>query len=199
MHPQPIHIAHATIYMAPPPDLLPLQVAGIATDAARSAPPSAASTLTPPAPGEHWPGQGGIYICTLPAMLGLPARHLVASTAEVELEWGGYDHDTPGAASHTDGPANTRALLADNKEHPAATWAAAYTADGHKDFHLPARFDLLMAYLHAPQVFEKQGWYWSSTQTSRYCAFVQVFEFGDSHASHKGCSYRVRAVRWIQP
>ncbi len=199
MHPQPIHIAHATIYMSPPPELLPLQVAGIATDAARSAPPSAASTLTPPAPGEHWPGQGGIYICTLPAILGLPARHLVASTEEAQLEWGGYDHDTPGAASHTDGPANTRALLADSKEHPAAAWAAAYTADGHKDFHLPARFDLLMAYLHAKQVFEKQGWYWSSTQGARYTAFVQDFKFGTSLWNSKSSSHRVRAVRWIQP
>ena len=51
-----------------------------------------------------WPGQGGIYICTLPAQFGLPARHLVAGTNEAEdLTWGGYGEEATGATSQTDG------------------------------------------------------------------------------------------------
>ena len=41
---------------------------------------SAALNDSPPAPGQPWPGQGGIYICTLPAQFGLPARHWGAGT-----------------------------------------------------------------------------------------------------------------------
>ena len=168
--------------------------------AAPSAPaPAATTALTPPAPGQPWPGQGGIYICTLPAQFGLPAHHLVAGTDEAdELAWGGYDADAAGATSQTDGRANTAALLADSKDHPAAKWAAAYTEDGHTDYYLPSRIDLLMCYLHAPQVFKTSGWYWSSSQYSRNSAWSQDLECGTSSALSKGNEFRARAVRSIQ-
>jgi hypothetical protein len=150
-----------------------------------------------PRPGEIWPGQGGIYVGTVPAMLGAPARHLIAGKHETKLPWGGYDHETSGASSHVDGPANTKALLADSEKHPAAAWCENYQDDGHHDFHLPSRFDLLIAFLTAPQVFEKEGWYWSSTQASRRYAFVQAFASGNSGWSGKDVEFRVRAFRWI--
>lgn len=153
---------------------------------------------TPPASGEYWAGQGGHYICTHPAAFGLPARHLIVGAGEAkDLAWGGYDEDTPGAASQVDGRANTIALLQDEHEHPAAQWAAAYTADGHTDFHLPSRFDLFMCFLHAPQIFSKEGWHSSSSQYSRYDAYCQGFEFGSSYAGLKDGHRRARAVRWI--
>jgi WD40 repeat protein len=152
---------------------------------------------TPPAHGDYWPGQGGRYICTLLASLGLPSRHLIASDAEAQdLAFGPY-LDVLGACSQLDGPGNTAALLAAGQEHPAAAWAAAYTADGHTDFHLPSRNDLLMAYIYAPQHFSKDVWYLSSTQSSRNVAFVQDFEGGLSYWSLKGSERRVRAFRWI--
>ena len=134
--------------------------------AAPSAPaPLPTTALTPPAPGQPWPGQGGIYIGTLPAQFGLPARHLVVGTNEAEdLKWGPYDKEATGATSQTDGRANTAALVAASDNHPAAEWAAKYTEDGHADFYLPSRIELLMCYLHAPQVFKTSGWYWSSSQ-----------------------------------
>lgn len=157
------------------------------------------STDTPPAHGELWPGQGGYYICTLPATFGLPARHLIAAAAEqVGLQWGGYNHDTPAASSKTDGHANTAALLQDQHKHPAAEWAAAHTADGHADFHLPSQHDLFMCCLHAPQLFQKSGWYWSSTQSSRGDAYCQDFEYGYSVASLEDDEFRARPVRWVQ-
>jgi hypothetical protein len=151
----------------------------------------------PPARGEYWPGQGGRYICTLPALLGVPARHLVVGEQETQDLAFGPTVDVPGAASHLDGPANTAALLVSGQAHPAAKWAAAYTADGHSDFHLPSRLDLVMAHICAPQIFQKSDWYWSSTQGSRYDAFVQDFENGNSLYSGKGLGRRVRAFRWI--
>ena len=153
--------------------------------------------LTPPAHGAHWPGPGGIYICSLPALMGVPARHLIAGGETEDLAYG-PNIDVPGACSQIDGPANTAALLATGKDHPAAQWAAAYTADGHTDFYLPAQLDLLMAYICAPKQFKKSDWYLSSTQDSRNGAVVQDFEYGGSTWSHKGYERRVRAFRWVQ-
>lgn len=158
--------------------------------------PALAST-PPPAHGEYWPGQGGRYICTLPALLGVPARHLVVGDKEAEDVEFGPAIDVPGATSHLDGPANTAALLATGQHHPAALWAVAYTADGHADFFLPSRLDLVMAHICAPQLFQKSDWYWSSTQYSRIGAFVQCFENGLSYWSSKVNERRVRAFRWV--
>ncbi|WP_219209478.1 DUF1566 domain-containing protein [Variovorax boronicumulans] len=172
----------------------------IDTRAAAAAPPAPspkATALQPPAAGEYWADQGGYFICTQPALLGLPARHLIFGDLEHdELAYGPYE-DIEGARSQLDGAANTRALLAASDEHQAAKWAATYTADGHTDFHLPSRVDLLMAYVCAPQLFKKSGWYWSSTQTSRYNAFVQAFEDGGSNWDDKDDRHRARACRWI--
>ena len=68
--------------------------------------------IAPPAHGEPWPGQGGRYICTLPPLLGMPERHLIAGDGEAEDLTYGPAVDVPGAASHINGRANTAALLA---------------------------------------------------------------------------------------
>lgn len=156
------------------------------------------AATTPPAHGEYWPGQGGRYICTLPALSGVPARHLIASEEEAtDLTFGPYGTDVAGASSQLDGPANTASLVAHEKAHPAAQWCRAHTADGHTDFYLPGRLDLVMAHICAPQIFNKRGWYWSSTQGSRSSAFAQYFESGCSYWYSKGHEFRVRAFRWI--
>ena len=189
-----LHISNSTIHLSLPP------AATIEGAALRSLEPLASASYIgdPPQPGEYWAGQGGRFLCTLPALQGLPARHLIVSEGEAEDLTFGLNVDVPGAGSHADGVANTAALLAHDGEHPAAKWAAAYSADGHTDFHLPSRLDLLMAYISAPQLFQKSGWYWSSTQDSRYAAFVQGFEYGVSVWNGKDGEHRVRAVRWIR-
>lgn len=165
----------------------------------RADPPApAASTLTPPALGTLWPGQGGYYGGTMPARGGKPAYHLIWSVDQADsLQYGGYDHETPRAGDHHDGSANTAALVADTKDHPAAQWASKVTADGHKDFFLPAHAQLMFAYIMTPELFEKQGWYWSSTQFSRNLAWIQDFESGYSHGSVKGGHCRAVALRTI--
>lgn len=154
-----------------------------------------------PAIGQYWPGQGGIYMGTMPAIGHLPARHLVfGAEAPKRLAWGPYGTEVDGASSRIDGAANIAAILAHKAAHggdfPAAEWAAAYTADGHTDFHLPSQADLFFASLHAGNDFAK-ALYWASTQTSGDGAFAQSFESGYSDWGYEGDDFRVRAVRWI--
>lgn len=154
-----------------------------------------------PAIGQYWPGQGGIYMGTMPAIGHLPARHLVfGAEAPRRLTWGPYGTEVEGASSRIDGAANTAAILAHKAAHggdfPAAEWAAAYTADGHTDFHLPSQADLFFASLHAGNDFAK-ALYWASTQISGRDAFAQYFEYGSSYWTSKAYGFRVRAVRWI--
>lgn len=163
---------------------------------------SGSSNATPPAIGEYWPGQGGIYGGIMPAMDGHPARHLVfSSEAPERLTWGPYGTEVIGAGSRSEGRANTAAILAHHAAKgdafPAAQWAAAFSADGHSDFHLPSQAELFMASLYAPKAFNQNSWHWSSTQHSSYGAFVQHFEHGYSDWYGKDDAYRVRAVRWI--
>lgn len=189
-----LHISNSTIHLS----VLPSAV--LEGEALRSLEPLATATYIgdPPLPGEYWPGQGGRFVCTLPAMQGLPTRHLIVGDGEAEDLTFGPNVEVPGAGSHADGVANTAALLAHGTAHPAAKWAADYSADGRSDFHLPSRLDLLLAYINTPQLFKKSGWYWSSTQVSRSTAFVQAFEYGYSVWDGKGNERRVRAVRWIR-
>lgn len=160
-----------------------------------------ATILTPPAIGHHWPGQGGCYMGTMPAIGDLPARHLVfGAEAPKTLTWGPYGTKVEGANSRIDGAANTAAILAHKAAHggefPAAEWAAAYTADGHTDFHLPSQADLFFASLQPTALFAL-AWHWSSTRNSSSYAFIPSFEDGYSGRGGKVTDYRVRPVRWI--
>ena len=157
----------------------------------------------PPLLGEIWPGEGGRYAGTMPAIGGRPGYHLVlAKPQNDKVKFGPYDHDVAGAADHYDGQANTRTLLQDGNEHPAALWASQLTTErepyataGHADFYLPAHNELMLMWICAPQLFDKQGYYWSSTQRSPYDAWVQDFEGGSSDIYRKDNELRAVAVR----
>lgn len=151
----------------------------------------------PPELGQVWPGQGGIYVGILPAIGNRPAMHLIAGPECADrLKWGPYEDETPATSRH-DGRANTQALVASRDKYPAAWWCSNQQVDGHADWHLPSQAELFMALLYAPQAFEKESWYWSSTQDSRTYAFVQDFAYGYSGWRAKGLELRVRAFRWI--
>ena len=156
---------------------------------------SAAPTLIPPAIGQVWPGQGGIYLGTRPGSAGGQPVHIVCATRDVgQFAWGRYGEDAQGASSATDGAANTAALVREG-DHRAAQACADYSADGHADFYLPSRRELQLATAVAPESFSTSGWYWSSTQGSRHYAFVQAFEDGDSYWSDKDYEWRLRPFR----
>ncbi|MDF3822369.1 hypothetical protein P3G55_20880 [Leptospira sp. 96542] len=166
------------------------------------------ATLSPPAIGQYWPGQGGVYFGTRPAIGNLPAAHMVWSELVSEpLPYGFYGTRVPSAGSAHDGQANTAALIAAATEEdssPAAAWARNYTrveADvTHKDFHLPSQLDLMLARAHAQAagVEFSDDVLWSSTQGSASDAFAQGFEDGNSFWNFKGNKFRVRALRLIQ-
>ena len=116
--------------------------------------------------------------------------------ADLKMEWGSYGEKIAGTDSYTNGRANTAAML--KAKLTIARRVTSVKADGHSDFYLPARNELRALYITVPELFEKDGWYWSSTQIGSSYAFCQNFASGSSHWSTKVNEFRVRAVRAIQ-
>ncbi|WP_028627699.1 hypothetical protein [Metapseudomonas resinovorans] len=154
------------------------------------------SGIMPPL-GEYWSGEGGHNAGLVRGENGAPDYYLIVpagSEAESTLAYGGYGHETEGAGSASDGLANTRALLADSEDHPAAKLASEFTADGHRDFYLPARRELQLAEANVPELFSK-AYHWSSTQFSSTSAYYVDFEDGWQGCCGKDCERLVRPVR----
>ncbi|HDS0941040.1 TPA: DUF1566 domain-containing protein [Pseudomonas putida] len=153
-----------------------------------------------PALGSYWPEQGGYNAGLVRGEDGAPDYYLIvpALTDQLRAAWGGYGEEVEGASSASDGLANTRALLADSNEHPAAKLASEYTADGHNDFYLPARRELQLAEANVPELFEK-AYHWSSSQRSAYLACTMDFEDGWLDDYHKSGEFLVRPVRRFIP
>ena len=153
-----------------------------------------------PALGAYWPGQGGFNAGLVRGEDGAPDYYLIVPqlTEQLSAVWGGYGEEVEGASSASDGLANTRALLADSNEHPAAKLASEFTADGHNDFYLPARRELQLAEANVPELFEK-AYYWSSSQRSADYAYLMDFEGGWLDGHHKSNEFLVRPVRRFIP
>ncbi|MGQ3055368.1 MAG: Lcl domain-containing protein [Roseateles sp.] len=159
--------------------------------------------LSLPAFGAEISGQGGFFAAILraPRVDGVeqPPFALIVSSAaagEFRSAWGEYGKDVSGTTSRTDGKANTDAMAL--AECPAALRVRALDIEGHTDWYLPSLGELNSAAANVPELFSTDGWYWTSTQTSRTSAFVQDFEYGTSDWDGKGRGHRVRAVRRIQ-
>lgn len=152
---------------------------------------NAQQQITPPAIGEIWPGQGGIYAGVMPARNGQEAYHLILGDEIGRFEWGPYGEESP-ATSLLDGQANTRALL-EHGDYPAANAASSHEADGHTDFYLPASAELYEIWLSLNGKIE--GWAWSSSQRSAYSAFTMHFAAGLQGYDVKDYELRVRPVR----
>lgn len=146
---------------------------------------------TIPAIGAIWPGQGGIYAGIRQYADGL--RHVVFSAEDVgEHEWGAYGVEVE-ASNRIDGRINSQALIANN-DHPAASVAANYTAEGLTDFYLPSIGELSHGWQFIPEHF-KRDWHWSSTQRSANSAFHVFFVDGIQVNFDKNNELRVRPVR----
>ena len=152
---------------------------------------NAQQQLTPPAIGQIWPGQGGIYAGVIPARNGQEAYHLVIGEELGRFEWGPYGDESP-ATSLIDGLANTAVLL-EHGEYPAAKAATAHNADGHSDFYLPAAAELYEAWLNLG--YQDWYWVWSSSQRSASNAFLMGFDDGFQDFYGKYNELRVRPVR----
>lgn len=150
--------------------------------------------LTPPPVGEPWPTQGGIYAGIIRDVKTGNRWHLIMAEGQAKLPWGGYGEISANAADFTDGAANTKALLEDEHDHPAAKWAASISIDGHEDFYLPAQKELNLLYINLQDKC-KETYHWSSTQCSSSDAWCQDFEDGSQDTYYKGVEFAVRAVR----
>lgn len=149
------------------------------------------SGIVPPAIGEYWVGQGGIYGGRREYPEGL--CYVVFAAEDVgEHTWSktGFDLVT----SRTDGRANTAALIDHDSPSPAAEVAVNYTADGHQDFYLPSIGELHHAWLYIPESFAKEA-YWSSSQRSAGYAFYMGFGDGGQLNNVELNELRVRPVR----
>lgn len=155
---------------------------------------NAQAQLTPPAIGQIWPGQGGIYLGLRQYPEGI--CHVIAAEKDLpgRYAFGAYGESTE-ATSRTDGKANTEILLARDGKHPAAIAAAAYTADGHTDFSLPSIGELHHGWQFAPESFSTEWYYWSSSQYSAHYAYVMDFEGGWLGYGGKDDGRLVRPVR----
>lgn len=154
---------------------------------------------TLPTFGEIVPGEGGRLGAIMRGSLIDGVRQadyaiIVPDLPSVHLPWGTRGVEVKNANSMTDGHWNTLAMLI--AKCPPAIHVTELKVDGHEDLYLPARAELQALWANVPELFDK-AWHWSSTQSSAYGAFVQVFEYGDSDWNGKDYDYRVRAVRRI--
>ncbi len=158
--------------------------------------------VTLPALGSLIVGQAGIFAAIMrgPVVDGIeqPPYALLVSekpAGDSESRWGEYGKDIAGTASRIDGKANTEAMAA--AQCPAALQVHGKDIGGHADWYLPSLGELNAAAANVPEHFEPKGVYWTSTQCSRYDAFAQDFEYGDSFWDNKDTEFRVRAFRRI--
>lgn len=149
--------------------------------------------LKPPAIGEYWQSQGGLYAGIQQGDDGLLYHKIFAAADIGRFAWGQQGTET-GAISKISGELNTTTLRNTEGSFPAAEAAIEYTADGHHDFVLPSIAELFHAYNHIPDSFAKEA-YWSSSQFSAYGAFGMGFGAGWLHGSGKGNERLVRPVR----
>lgn len=152
---------------------------------------STTNDLTPPAIGEVWIGQGGIYAGVIPGRNGAPSYHLIIGEEIGQFAWGPYREEAE--SSLIDGVSNTASLLQGGPEYAAAQAAASYQADGLTDFYLPAIAELNEAWLNLGD--RPWGWVWSSSQRAKNVTYIMGFEGGGQNCIDKDYQYRVRPAR----
>ncbi len=150
---------------------------------------------TPPAIGQHWQGQGGIYA----GIMRDADRqwHLILATkeaADIDEEWGTYGETITGEFSRRDGLHNTQLILAGEPENKIASYITSLIIDGHNDFYWPAQCENNLLFNNLPEHLSHE-WHWSSTQYSARSAWSQLFEGGNQGISSKDNSLAARAVR----
>lgn len=149
--------------------------------------------------GQYWIGQGGLYAGIMPDYEGNQPRILIVAENEaVNVPWGGVGGTEHGAQAEGDGAANTRGLVECPKrshDHQAARFASDYEKDGHKDFYLPSKRELDVAYVTIRDAFHANDWYWSSTEKSATTVWGRSFGEFELDRLFKHIPARARPVR----
>lgn len=125
-----------------------------------------------PVIGEYLAGEGGVYAGDI---LGDDGVVYGLITPKDDVGTARHAPDGERDPSDWDGLTNTNSL---RNECPAAKLASDYEADGHVDFYLPARREMLIAMANVPHLFGKDSWYWTSTPYGERTAWAVDFENG---------------------
>jgi hypothetical protein len=141
--------------------------------------------------GEYVHGQGGIFVGDILGADGVTYGLIAGKEVDIGKAKWGKDGDLK--LSDWDGLSNTNALR--GKGYPAIDLAAGYEADGHVDFYLPSRRELMIAAANVPGSFGKQGWYATSTPCGSDGAWVVGFEYGRVGTDDRRDEFRVRPFR----
>lgn len=139
--------------------------------------------------GEYLPGQGGIYAGDIQGDDGALYGLIIPQPKDVGTAAWGPDGSLD--LSDWDGLSNTNTLRA---KYPAAKLASDYEADGHCDFYLPSRREMMIALANVPDLFEKSGWYWTSSLRGSY-PWAVAFERGFVSIFDRDREFRVRPFR----
>jgi len=128
----------------------------------------AVEAFSPPAIGEYWPGQGGIYDGQVREADGTIYHQIHA------------DVKPPKRLNHGD----------------ATKWAGSLSIDGHSDFVLPTRRGAALLYANLADRFEK-GWHWTSETYAGNASYAWSCHFygGDQLTNRKGYEGLAVAVR----
>lgn len=147
--------------------------------------------------GQVWEEQRGTFLGVMPGTNGggdyaliLPLNTRANLGARA---WGERGKDIPGATSDTDGAANTQAMA--DAGNALATEVIGMEVDGFSGLYIPARHEARLAYLMAADLFDKNSWHWTSTQSSPNGAWIQDFGAGHQGADGKSSEGVVRLVR----
>jgi hypothetical protein len=140
--------------------------------------------------GEYLTTQGGVYIGDIlgddKVLYGL----IIGEEIDIGIAEFGYEFK--GDLSQWDGLSNTNSLRG---KSPAADLAANYERNGHCDFYLPARRELMVALANVPQMFNPKDYYWSSTPRGNDCAWAVYFENGNVLNTSRDYEFLVRPFR----
>lgn len=152
-----------------------------------------------PALGQFWEGQGGIRAGEIRGENGAPNYQLILPIDDrakfKDVVWGEYGVKIAGADNDRDGYANTVAMAEAGSD--LAQKILLLEIDGNSDFYLMARHEARLCYLNAPEQFDTDEWYWTSTQYSPTCAWVQDFGHGIQYYGGKTSEFAARAVRRV--
>ena len=141
-------------------------------DTCNRAPHQPAYEMIAPRIGERWNGQGGVYVGIIGGENGAPDYHLIRATDEHEIVGANWQ---------------------------AAGEQAKKSIEGFTDWSLPDRREARLIYINASAGFDKDAWYWTSTQDAAdgSYAWLQYFINGNQDDGHKTYEGRARAVRRI--
>ncbi|CUI42115.1 DUF1566 domain-containing protein [Achromobacter xylosoxidans] len=130
-----------------------------------------ATATTAPVIGQEWPEQGGIYIGSR-LIDGATHHVIIPGSKEFDL------------------------IDVEFKDLSSAVTERGEVND-HADWRAPDQEDMMLAYINAADLFDKDDWYWTNKPYGSYLAWAVHFEYGLVYYWTRSNEFRVRPVRSI--